>query len=390
MRRRLKIPFVAVWLAVTAIVSHVVMAQDNGTTITLINGAQVSGKVKSVSTSGLEIVVGRTTRAYPWHALSPGTRYRYDQSYRMNIDGYLAGHETALLTNAPDPEYDPLSPALPDETSGTEAVSASTTLNFGLLGLPSPVVPADLPALSVVPTENLLFYAIQYGPGGEDVVVFGFAPSPSEDLVLLNIKEGRFISEKSSKRKVADAELLSYPRKSFAAELGTISVEQNVQWLVEDREGGRKYILAEVMLTRGAQKTSFVLQGDPSGYKSGKEQVSPRPLLVEPTMSFTIEIREEKTILAGRVRMGRLNVLPRSGMDLKVELDIADSGGRSLLKRSLAHTADGHLDDYPLRLELDSLLTGQQYKLTATTSLGPLLGKISHEMIFIMPDATKL
>jgi len=377
-------------LAVTGIPSVLAQNENGSDSITLINGVNVSGKVLGVSAVGMEVMVGKTRRTYPWYALSPGTRFKFDQTYRMNIDGYLAGSETSRLTNAPDPDYDPLKPGSGPSPAVVEPVSATTSLNYGLFGVPSAIIPVSLPALSIVPADGLSFYALQYGATSSEVVLFGFSTVSPGELIILDLKEGQVITEKSSTRKIADMEFKAYARKSLQSNFDSIAAEQNVQWLVDDRKGGGRFLHAEITLTRGAQKTSFILQGDPSGLKSGKEGVQPKPLLVEPTMSFTIQIENEKTYLAGRVRMGRLSLLPRSGMDLKVEVDIADASGRSILKRSLVFNADGLPDAYPLRMELDQLLAGQQYKLTATMSLGALLGKISHEMYFIMPDATKL
>lgn len=343
-----------------------------------------------VTDTGLEIKVGKSTRAYPWYALSPGTRFKYDPSYRMNIEGYLAGNDVSELTNAPDPEYDPFNPEAQASAAKEEAVSATTSLQYGLFGAPAPIVPVQVPALSIVPADTLSFYALQYGPATDEVVLFGFPPSITEDLVVLNLKETRVVSEKVTKRKVANVSLKAYARMPYQSMIDSITAEQNVQWLINDLDGIHRYLHAEITLTRGTQKSSFILQGDAAGLKPGKDGVQPKPLLVEPTMSFTIQIEDEKAYLIGRVRMARLSLLPRSGMDLKVEVDIADSNDRSYLKRSLAFNADGLPDAYPLRLELDQLFAGQQYKLTATMSLGALLGKISHEMYFVMPDATKL
>jgi len=358
--------------------------------VTLINGVVVNGNVQGISDAGLEIKVGKTSRTYPWYALSPGTRFKYDQSYRMNLDGYLAGSDVSQLTNAPDPDYDPLNPGAPEASESEVAVSATTSLQYGLFGAPSPVIPVQVPALSIVPADTLSFYALQYGSASDEVALFGFPPTTTEDLVILNMKDARVLSEKVTKRKVADVNFKAYPRMSFESTIDSITAEQKVQWLIDDRDGLRRYLHAEVTLTRGTQKSSFVLQGDAAGLKPGKEGVPPKPLLVEPTMSFTIQIEDEKAYLIGRVRMARLNLLPRSGMDLKVEVDITDGSGRSFLKRSLAFNTDGLPDAYPLRMELDQLLAGQSYKLTATMSLGALLDKVSHEMFFIMPDAMKL
>lgn len=358
-------------------------------TINLINGMSINGTIEGISEAGLEITVGRSKRTYPWYALSPGTRFKYDQSYRMNIDGYLSGAPASSLTNAPDPEYDPMHPPAVS-SENVEAVSATRTINYGAINLAPPVAPASLPALSVLSVESRAFYAVQFGPANNDVAYFGFAPDEPGNLMILNAREGRVANETAVPRKTGEDTYLVFNRQTYGADFDGIQAEQNIQWMVRSDKPTLRYINAEVNLARGTQRAKFVLQGDPSGFKQATESLTPRPLLVEPSMSFTVTIEDEKPYLVGRVRMGRLSLLPRGGMDLKVEVDVQDASGKSVSSQSLAFDADAGPAGYPLRMDIGTLIPGQQYKVKASMSLGALLGDVAHEMFFIMPDAAKL
>ena len=91
-------------------------AEADSDEITLINGAVIRGSVAGITPTGLVVQVGSSSRTYPWVALSPGSRYRYDMAYRMNVAGYLSGAAASSLTNPPDPRYDPMHPeAAPSE-----------------------------------------------------------------------------------------------------------------------------------------------------------------------------------------------------------------------------------------------------------------------------------
>jgi len=359
------------------------------TSITLINGSVVRGRVTKCSEAGIEIMAGSSTRTFPWNALAPGSRYKYDVHYRVNASGFLSGEPQVALTNAPDALYDPMNPATWTVADAEVPAAVDTGLNFALFVPGNPITIADNPALKSLPPP-VHYWAMQVGPSDREAVLYGFPGNDATRMYHIQLSDSRLVSETATARTLGGVMFHSFPKKSFKATIGDVDAGMDVQWLVEANDSSRRLLHADVTLARGSQQSVFVLQGTPPGIKSGVSAVTPRPLLVEPALAFTIQVENEVPFLVGQVRMSRLNLLPRSGMDLKVVIEIANDKGRVEMKREVPFLADVPPGAYPLRVDLNRLIPGQSYQVSATIFLGAFFGKLTHEEIFILPDATKL
>jgi len=362
---------------------------DDETTITLVNGATVKGKIVSISDSGLDMQVGRAQRTYPWYSIAPGTRFRLEQSFRMNLDGYLAGRDRAALTNAPDPQYDPMNPNASTDGQTEVAAATNTFFNFNAFEPRLPVKPVRQPAVTAFPVGESAFWAFQSGPTSNDVIVFAFSTGDVARMATAISWRGRPLTETATRRNIGNTTYLSFSKKTYSGNAGDIAFKFDIEWLAATSSPVRRFLIADVQLTRGTESSSFVLSGEPAGFSQGGSDILPRALFMEPTFRFGTRIENELVYLTGRARMSLLNLIPKSGMDTQATVELFDAQGKSQWRQRLTFSANGQPDDPTLQADISQLRGGQTYKLTATMSLGPLLDEIRHEELINVPDPLK-
>ena len=64
---------------------------DAETLVRLANGRTVPGQVLQVTDAGIEMQTSKGKKTFPWRALSAGTRFRFQPSYRANFSAVLRG-----------------------------------------------------------------------------------------------------------------------------------------------------------------------------------------------------------------------------------------------------------------------------------------------------------
>jgi hypothetical protein len=65
------------------------VAEDAAVIPRLANGRKISGSVVNAQEKGLAIKTSRGQKVYPWHALSMGTRYRYEPGFSDLFDALM-------------------------------------------------------------------------------------------------------------------------------------------------------------------------------------------------------------------------------------------------------------------------------------------------------------
>lgn len=345
-------------------------AQAEEPMITLLNGVVIGGSVTGVSTGGLAIANNDKQRTYPWHALAPGTRFRYDQTYRMNLDGFLSGSPAATLTNGPDPLYDPLHPDAPVPETGGQPVAGTVgqALVIPRVKPAEPMVPSREKALSDLATGAALFWAVQSGPGKNDVVGFCFPEDRPEDVVstLKAPPEGSppvFV-------------LPDFSQEGFA-------LEQKLAWS-RSGEGGRTITLrAEVAVTMGDKSAAFSLAGTPAGLMPADKALLPLPLVDAPVFDFVLRIRDRKPVIEGRLRMRQLTLIPGRNVDDHVQVKLINDQGKTILDERMKHQRDRA---FTLLVPLDKVPAGSTVTLYARADLGELYGVIEFRERYTVPD----
>ena len=388
MRSRHLLIFAVAW-CLTMTELFPVRAQSEDVTVTFINGATMTGRVVSISPAGLELQVGRAQRTYPWYSLAPGTRFRLDQSFRMNVSGYLAGNPASSLTNAPDPEYNPLQPSAHAEIENQAVRPAGSSFDFNFLESRAIVKPARNPAAGAYPVEETDFWVLQTGPGTNDVAVFAFSRADPSKMATAIAWRGRPLAETATRRSVGSDTHLVFSKKTYSGQAHDIAFAYEIEWAVVPGEPIRRLLNADITLSRNDEKTEFRLLGEPVGFVSGNADVLSRSLLIDPAFSFGLRVENEQLFLTGRLRMSLLTMFPKSGMSDKVTLEFFDLQGRSQWRREVQIAREGMPGQPTLNADISSVRSGQTYKLVASMSLGPLLGELRHEENIFLPDPLK-
>lgn len=365
-----------------------VCAEETGPdAITLINGAVMQGTVTGLTSSGLVMNVGTTSRAYPWVALSPGSRFRYDMSYRMNLAGYLSGADIATLTNQPDPTFDPMNPGNEVSEPEPDVITPKATNLFELTWQEAgSVVPKAVRGIDGSLVASSRFWSIRIGTAEKDVVLVARKEGSSPAVSMALLQDGRMVAETPSDE---GGGVWSFPARTFSVSLGTVAGNVSLAWRVAS-EGNRMWMVSGVETTMDGNPVRFSLSGEPLGWLSGADSITPQYLYADPSLRWLIQIKDGEAALAGEIRMGMWRLMPGEDMKLTVAVEIVDEKGETVQRGDVAliRVADG--DTWPLNLALTKLTPGAAYRVKASIDLGPGLGRAETDYTFIMPDAQKL
>ncbi len=345
-------------------------------TITLLNGITLTGRVASISAEALEFGAGDKSRLYPWSAMAPGTRFRYDQTYRMNLPGFLSGAEKSTLTNPPDPQYVPR-PAGTDTAAepDPEAAPPSTSFDLYAMAPAEPVVIAKLGLGSNQPVNSFVWCSFQFGFGADDIAFYGL---PREgDGKLAHFTKGA--SRISFKDPPASPDATGYAADVFTQTTGDVISKVKIEWLT----GEERALRADVEIARGDLVRSFTLTGKPSTLSSPETAMFAQALIAPPQFDFAPRVEQDRVIVLGRIRMGPFTLRSGRGMNNKLTITLRDGRGNTLLEQELDHTADG---TYPLKCEAGALQPGQRYTLKASADLGEWLGRLDQQQEFLLPE----
>lgn len=355
--------------------AHIAAAE---TPFVLVNGVTVTGTVASISGTGVEVTVDGKSRTYPWIMLSPGTRYRYDQSYRMNLDAYQRGAAAAAFTNPPDPHYDPMRPdEVPEEKPAATPtpVTPAIGLDASLFSLPGPVARTSFKGLTDASLIDAPFWAVQTGPSSDDITAFVFPPNDREKIMMASLTGSQAQTITAS---------LEDGRRIFAAppvvaRPGSMDVQTGFRWQIT---GTTTTLVAGIQCTMNRANYTFILRSDSIRMARGEAKVLPRTILSTPALDFRLLIEHEKPYLTGRLRMRQLTMIPGEGLPGDVAVIIKDQKNANVREAKIKHDGDG---TFPMRMDLDGLEKGTSYQIEATVDLQPLFGRITYREPLVLP-----
>lgn len=364
----------------TLIVGGAALAE---TTFTFVSGLVITGSLTEITADGLKIQPAGKAEAfdYPWASLAPGTRFRYDQQYRMNVKGYLEGEERSKLTNAPDSRYDPMQPGatIPEANDVVPARPAGDAqLDLNLFAPTAAVGPSSLRALTGAAGPKALYWGFQYGSGARDVVVFGFPEGEPSRLVNARLSSAGRVSTENA---TADGDRHLFPARTFSSSLGPNAMKTQVEWI---RSGANIDLRAVVTLTQNNVDASWTLTGRLPRPVQEQDNLLPLPLLAEPAFDFTLGYEDKQPVLLGRLRMGPFTLTP--GTDTTratVNVEIKDATGVAVLsERNLRLQGDR---TPTLKINLSPVKQSGTFTIIANTDLGPLFGPITHQTSLTLP-----
>lgn len=355
----------------------------------LLNGAPLRGEVIAVRPDGVEVRAGAATRLHPWSAFAPGTRYRFDPLYRANLTAAQQGLPVARWPNPPDGEYS----AQPRPLAGPATTSAAGATDVRPLSFTAlPPIPArprnSLVTLDPKAGAQALSWGLRYGPAESDTAFFILESAGADGLPpamhVWTAADKRPERITASRRADGDEARAVFREQRFRGAREDVQVEYRVSVSASTRMPGALLVNADVQLQKGAAISSFSLVGAPPGVLSGDGAVAARDLLAPPSLVMALDTIDGKPVFAGGVRMGRLRLIPRSGMDRALSVTISEERGAEVIKESVAFTGDAPADKHSFALPLQSLKSGGKYSLRARIDLGPFLGPVEYQESFVM------
>lgn len=381
-------PCSARWLPLLAagLLGGAAIAQE----VRFANGAPVKGEVKAVSPEGMEIQSGATSRLYPWNTLSAGTRFRFDPVYRVNLASIQKGEPAAARTNEPESGY-VTSPGTEAEPVAAEGdAEPAVPVDFDHYEPAKPLPRENIPDLTLRSPDAATSWGLRYGRSAGEVVYFVFdtraAGDAPDGLVIYTPANGRTDRIKAARRSDRGDALMQFRKLRYQGAFGDAKASMDVACSFSSRDAGALLVSVDVELTRGAQSCAFTLQGAPPGTAQGNVLITPREILLAPSLWMATDTSSGRHVLVGNIRMGRLKLLPKRGMDLMVSVSILDEAGKPVLEESLTPALSSPLDRHTISLGLDKLTPGRKYALKASVDLGPLFGRLRYEESMVLPD----
>ncbi len=360
--------------------------QEPGALI-LLNGTALRGEIVEVRADGIEIQAGAAVRFYPWTAFAPGTRFRFDPLYRANLDAAQQGLPVARWPNPADGDY--TARPRPLEAPRAEAPAASVTpLSFTAF----PAIPAksrgSLVALDPKAGANALSWGLRYGAAETEAAYFIFESAGEDGLPpamhVWIAADKRPERVRSSRRADGEEARAIFREQRFRAQREGVDVSYGVAPSASTRAPGALLVSVEIELKKDGTSSSFALVGAPPGVLSGDGNVVARDVLAPPALVMALDSIDNKPVFAGAVRMGRLRLIPRGGMDRAVSIKIADERGGEALAAKVPFTGDAPTDKHSFVVPLDGLTAGRKYTLNARIGLGPFLGEVSYQEHFVL------
>lgn len=362
--------------------------QESSVVPRYLNGMPVKGEVSAVFPEGMEIRSGTSKRVYPWTAFSAGTRFRYDPLYRANLVAAQSGQPISAWTQPPDGGYEartaPAPEALPD-------VPTAEPRTMALAELPtiSARPRASLVGLDLRDPARALTWGFRYGPAEADTVYLVLDPAPNDGLpthMSVWLQPGKPPERlKGSRRVDGEEATVSFRKQRFRTMREGVEIQFDLGVSMSTRDPGVLWVALDVELKQGKTTSAFSLIGAPPGVLAGDGNILARDLLSTPSLKLTIETVEGQPAMMGNVRMGRLRLIPRAGMDKAVLIQITDARKTKVLEESvpIQEGRPGHKTSFTLAL--DRLTAGQKYAIQARIDLGPFLGPLVYEESFVRP-----
>lgn len=247
---------------------------------------------------------------------------------------------------------------------------------------------ADIPNLELRDPARAQFLAFQYGAAGTDVVYFAFDYSSRKktpDILLVYVPGdcvyGRPVPVRGRLR--ADGAVEFRPVR-LEGRFGGFAVSYRVQLAATEKRAQASIQCALVAV--GKKFCGFDLAGRFDRVANRTLPIEPIRILTKPGASVRLDQRRKPAELVGYVRIGRFRLMPRSGMDTRLQVFVRDGAGKriALELALLDRKEEGRFHFKPTR----PLLPGQTYTAETVADLGPVFGVLKHK-INISPRIVK-
>lgn len=343
--------------------------------IRLINGVAVRGEIRAQTDAGIEIQTDAGQRSFPWYALSPGTRYRLQPSYRANFSAILAGKPPGERSQTPS------------QSAATQTLPAPATAMLTLddVSKASQIDLTRIDGIKPSKPDEAVSWALRYGPDSKNVVLFVFDVPESGKMPqgawAFDATGGGVTRLDMSRVQHENNPSIRFGPLSREADFPGAKVTMSVLTFFLENDPATMLVSADVKVDGAAGLARFRLTGPPPGVAAGRKRVTAKDFLTVPALALVSEMSGTKPRLAGAVRMGRLKIWPMDGMDRQIAVTIKE-GNRTVLSRTLPlDAADGEDPE----LDLGTLARGKSYVVSGSINLGAYFGRLSFEDTVAIP-----
>ncbi|MBU1694693.1 MAG: hypothetical protein KKC51_12110 [Verrucomicrobia bacterium] len=325
------------------------------------------------------------------------------QMTQLSADDQVFLRENHLRPAAP-PEAAPVAPVSapvsvpapatppPSAASATEAGDTNTSTAWLVYAAPDPLPADQFPGLAGTNLPRTMLVGIQFGPAKTDVLYCAFeSPDPQEPPSLLYLyspsAEGftRTVTRPGMRRKVEETRISSFRDIRLKSAFGDIRMAADLEFSCGFGRSDTVLLLATIQLS-GAGQTSALLLGGMlnNDFIYGAGTLNVFPLLTRPELSVKTWMMRGPA-LTGFCQMGRLSLVPKSGMGSALALEVVERDSGRVLDRMKTEINEKKLvagqPDRTIFQSL-SLQAGKKVLIKAILDLGPFFGKVEKSSNF--------
>lgn len=339
------------------------------------SGSQIEAELESVQG---EFAVLRT---------ADGRQFKIQTAQLSDADQAFVRESTAAPSPAPAPAGEPAATPAPPQAAppAAAAEAADPTTAWIAFAAPDPMTSDQFPGLVATNLARMMLLGIQYGPAKTDVLYCAFeTPDPQQPPSALHLyspaAEGytKTVTLQGTRRKVEESRVTGYKDVRLKAAFGEVQVSATLEFICGIGRSDTVLLNAAVQLARGGAASACLLGGYLNNdvvYGAGTVPIL--PLLGKPSLEVKTWMMRGP-VLTGFGQVGKLSVIPKTGMVSTLAVEVAErESGRSLdrLKGEFNEKkfAAGQPDrtiNVSLQLE-----PGKKVAVKSVMDLGPLLGK---------------
>lgn len=248
------------------------------------------------------------------------------------------------------------------------------------------------PGVVATNVPRMAFIGLQYGPAGSEVLYCAFDYSdpqrPASALFVFGPGAApyrRTVPLQGMRRKVEESRVMSFSDVRVQSSFGDLLMTATLDFYCGIRRSDTILLVARIQLARGATASAFLLGGYLNNdLTHGPGPIRTVPLLAPPVLSLRSWF-QRGPVLTGYCSMGRLSLVPQTGMERAINVDILDAESQRVLNRIRVEPDKERL----LRGDPDrtvfqplALQPGRKVLIKSALDLGPFLGTVERTTSF--------
>lgn len=258
---------------------------------------------------------------------------------------------------------------------------------------PDPVGTDRFSKLSKDNLNRSIFVGLQYGPAKTNVLYCAFeVTDPARPPETMHIygpglaPQNQNRTLKGTRRSVGDERVVRFRDIQVQSDFGDIRFSADIEFYCGFGRGDTVLLVANSKLERGRTASVFVVGGylnDDALYGAGT--IKPVPILATPRAAVVARIFGAP-VLYGSCAMNRLSVIPKSGMETSLRVNLIDvETERSVESVALAIEEQRLLSgkaDRTINHRFQNMERGRRHEVDVSIDLGPFLGPVKDRIRF--------